>query len=108
MPKSKAPPPKAPSPKAPPRAAKPRESRKAKTTPGTNGVLAPLGLGEQLGGAAIGRTWLDTRGPALTVRSPIDGHTLATVRAASPADVQRAIEAAEEAFKSWRLIPAPN
>ena len=71
-------------------------------------MLKPLGLSDQLAGAATGRTWLNARGPALTVRSPIDGHTIATVRTATPADVQRVIDAAHEAFLSWRLVPAPK
>ena len=36
-------------------------------------MLKPLGLGDQLAGAATGRTWLNARGPALAVRSPVDG-----------------------------------
>ena len=70
--------------------------------------MKPLGLAEQLGGAATGRKWLDTRGPALNVRSPIDGHTLATVRTATVADAHRVIDAAHDAFLTWRLVPAPK
>ena len=40
--------------------------------------------GESRGGAAN----------AITVRSPIDGRTLATIKSATPADVDRAIDAA--------------
>ncbi|MFB3817963.1 MAG: aldehyde dehydrogenase family protein [Candidatus Methylomirabilales bacterium] len=39
--------------------------------------------------------------------SPIDGRVLATVRAATPADVDRAVAAAQEAFRRWRVTPAP-
>src|SRR5204862_4659293 len=39
---------------------------------------------------------------------PVDGHALATVRSASAADVRRVIDAADEAFKNWRLVPAPR
>jgi aldehyde dehydrogenase (NAD+) len=59
-------------------------------------------------GAAAGGQWLETAGPALAVRSPVDGGTLATVRTATPGDVGRVIDAAEEAFKTWRLVPAPK
>ena len=51
---------------------------------------------------------LDTRGPALSVRCPIDGSTLATIRSATPAEAERVIDAAHEAFLSWRLVPAPK
>ena len=42
------------------------------------------------------------------MRSPIDGRTLAVVNCASPADVRRVIDAAAEAFKSWRTVPSPK
>jgi aldehyde dehydrogenase (NAD+) len=56
----------------------------------------------------VGRQWLDTRGPALPVHSPIDGRVLATVRTATPGDVRRMIDASAEAFKTWRNVPAPK
>src|SRR4051812_48212996 len=72
-------------------------------------ALERLGLrAEEPSGAAAGSESIPTRGPALTVRSPIDGGTLATIRTATPADAERVIEAADEAFKSWRLVPAPK
>src|SRR5439155_7389005 len=37
-----------------------------------------------------------------------DGRTLATVTWAQPADVARAIDAAADAFTTWRLAPAPK
>ena len=94
---------------------KPRPTRGPKTPPrkppkagATNGALEHLGLTGQLAGAAAGRRWLDARGPALPVRSPIDGRTLATVRSATPAEVRRVIDAAAQAFKTWRTVPAPR
>jgi aldehyde dehydrogenase (NAD+) len=72
-------------------------------------VLERLGLiAGELRGAAAGPDALATRGPALPVRSPVDGTTLATVRTATPRDVQRVIDAADDAFKQWRLVPAPK
>ena len=47
-------------------------------------------------------------GEAITVRSPIDGRTLATIKSATPADVNRAIDAAADAFVKWREVPAPK
>src|SRR5688572_31745913 len=98
------------------KSSKPKRAAKRKTlnrraaakAPATNGALEDLGLSGALGGAAIGRHWLDARGPALPVRSPIDGRTLAVVNSASPADVRRVIDAAAEAFGSWRNVPAPK
>jgi aldehyde dehydrogenase (NAD+) len=57
---------------------------------------------------------LDTLGvhlpPAgdLTVRSPIDGSVLAQLPTASAADMQAAVGRAQEAFKAWRVVPAPK
>ena len=47
-------------------------------------------------------------GSPLTVCSPIDGQTLATIRTAQPREVQTAIDAATAAFLKWRLVPAPR
>lgn len=47
------------------------------------------------------------RGTPITVRSPIDGKTLATLPAASPDDTREAIAAAHESFLKWRTVPAP-
>ncbi len=44
----------------------------------------------------------------LTARSPITGQTIGRVRASAAADVERAIAAAEDAFRAWRKVPAPR
>jgi aldehyde dehydrogenase (NAD+) len=60
-----------------------------------------------IAGAFIGQIPLPTFGPELTVRSPIDGQALATLRCADAKDVERVIGAACDAFLKWRLVPAP-
>jgi aldehyde dehydrogenase (NAD+) len=47
------------------------------------------------------------KGNALTARSPLDGATLATLAVDSPADAERKIDCAHEAFLKWRTVPAP-
>src|SRR5437667_11606475 len=59
-------------------------------------------------GAYIGTQTIATSGPPLVVRCPVDGSTLATIKSALPADVDRAAAAAHEAFLQWRLVPAPQ
>src|SRR4051812_4982146 len=59
-------------------------------------------------GALLGSQSISTAGPHITVRSPIDGSTLATITTATADDVDRAVQAAHEAFLQWRLIPAPQ
>src|SRR5579871_71870 len=45
---------------------------------------------------------------SLTVRSPISGEAIATVREATAADVAGAVAAATAAFAKWRTVPAPR
>jgi aldehyde dehydrogenase (NAD+) len=45
---------------------------------------------------------------AITVRSPVDGSTLATVATHSVADLNAMIADGVEAFKAWRSVPAPR
>jgi aldehyde dehydrogenase (NAD+) len=63
---------------------------------------------DDVSGVAVGRSFVPAKGPSIPARSPIDGRTLATVRTASSADVDAVIAAAEQAFKGWRLVPAPR
>ena len=55
---------------------------------------------------ALGVT-LPTRGD-LSVRSPIDGSLVAELPTASVAEAHAAIARAAEAFKAWRVVPAPK
>ena len=64
------------------------------------GVDSPVGL------------WVDENpqtcsGELLRVRSPIDGRPLAEFSSATGDDVATAINAAQEAFRQWRVVPAP-
>jgi aldehyde dehydrogenase (NAD+) len=63
-------------------------------------------VGEQ-SGAATG-SWLDCSGETLTSISPIDGQPIGTVRCAGRPDYEAVIHMAAEAFKEWRMIPAPR
>ncbi len=40
--------------------------------------------------------------------SPVDGQLIAKVQASTADDYQKAMQTASEAFKSWRLVPAPK
>jgi aldehyde dehydrogenase (NAD+) len=72
-------------------------------------VLSRLNLGQSEGGAWSGREPLrSSQQQPLAIQSPIDGRTLATVNTATPADVDVVIDRASDAFKTWRLIPAPK
>lgn len=71
-------------------------------------VLKRLGGPAEPCGVAIGRQWLAGNGNELTVRSPIDGQPLVSLRMAQPADAATAVQAAAAAFNSWRIVPAPR
>lgn len=60
------------------------------------GAMVPTADGAESDGTGV---W--------TARSPIDGSSLLSMRAASAADVEAAIGAAHEAFLTWRSVPGP-
>lgn len=70
--------------------------------------LSELGLSEKNYGAAIGSQWLNTTGQEITSYSPVDGKSIGKVVLATPAEYDQVIDAAQEAFKEWRMVPAPQ
>ncbi|MBA3361695.1 MAG: aldehyde dehydrogenase family protein [Acidimicrobiia bacterium] len=58
--------------------------------------------------SAVGCDWRVTSGKPLVVKSPIDGRVLAEIATATPRDVESVIASATEAFKIWRIVPAPR
>jgi aldehyde dehydrogenase (NAD+) len=70
--------------------------------------LEELGISGSNKGAAIGGKWLDTNGQTITSFSPADGKEIAKVTLAGTGDYHTVVEAAKEAFKEWRMVPAPQ
>jgi aldehyde dehydrogenase (NAD+) len=57
----------------------------------------------------IGGKWVESQsGQTFTRNNPATGELVATFTKSAPADVDAAVAAAKEAFKSWRLYPAPK
>ena len=54
--------------------------------------------------AYIGGEWIPGDGEEIEVRSPATGELLGTVAASSPAQVDSAVQAAADAFPSWRKV----
>jgi aldehyde dehydrogenase (NAD+) len=54
----------------------------------------------------LGVTELDHSGD-LVARTPVTGGELARLRAHSPAEVADTVAAAQDAFREWRVVPAP-
>ena len=71
-------------------------------------VLSELGIKETNHGAAIGNHWLKSRGEIIESYSPVDGKLIAKVNAATEVDYEACINKAEQAFKTWRMVPAPQ
>ncbi|REE00551.1 L-piperidine-6-carboxylate dehydrogenase [Marinoscillum furvescens] len=71
------------------------------------GILKSLGVEATNPGAAIGGKWLPTTGSRITSYSPVDGSAIAEVTLADEAAYEKVVHAAEEAFKTWRMQPAP-
>ncbi len=70
-------------------------------------ILERLGIKEINSGAYCGE-WLDTKGKIIEVFSPIDDSLLAKVKSASAEDFNTIMHKSKEAFKTWRMIPAPQ
>ncbi|MBY6058545.1 aldehyde dehydrogenase family protein [Leisingera daeponensis] len=58
--------------------------------------------------AAAGLTQAELTGGSLTVTTPVDGSEIARLKTHSTAEAEAQIAAAKNAFKSWRLVPAPR
>ena len=68
-----------------------------------------LPLGGTISGVAYGGAFIpDATGAAIETRDPSTGNILARVRSAGEVECSSAIAAAHQAFKSWRLVPAPK
>ena len=75
---------------------------------GIQNILAKFNIEAENNGASTGRKWFRTRGEVINSVSPVDGTTIASVHAATEADYEAVILKAEEAFKAWRMWPAPK
>jgi len=70
-------------------------------------VLKSLGLSEINQGCSTGQKWF-SNGAVLESYSPVDGKLIGKVKGADSSDYLKVVEAASEAFKYWREIPAPK
>jgi len=75
---------------------------------GIAAVLKTLGLNETNSGACTGTQWIETKGDIIESYSPADGVLIGKIRQATEVDYENIIRKAEEAFKVWRMIPAPK
>ncbi len=75
---------------------------------GIKEVLDTLGIEAVNKGTSTGSNWLDSTGLLLESYSPVDGELIGKVYSTTPERYDEVINSSVEAFKSWRMVPAPK
>ncbi|WP_319501554.1 aldehyde dehydrogenase family protein [uncultured Draconibacterium sp.] len=70
--------------------------------------LKQVGISEVNNGVCTGTEWKTTSGAVVESFSPSDGELIASVNQATAADYHEVVEKAKDAFKVWRMVPAPK
>lgn len=70
--------------------------------------LKELGIEPLNNGVSTGVNWIKSSGEVIESFSPVDGKKIAAVTAADAVAYEEVLQKANEAFKVWRLIPAPK
>ena len=74
---------------------------------GMKEALVQLGIKPINEGTSTGMNSF-SNGAILESHSPVDGQLIASVKTSSPADYEKVLQTASEAFKIFRLMPAPQ
>ena len=72
-----------------------------------NKTLKTLGIEAENTGTSTGREWL-SGDEYISSYSPIDGKLIGKVSVTTPADYEKVMQKAQEAFVEWRNVPAPK
>jgi len=75
---------------------------------GIQHVLRELGVQPQNAAYSTGQQWGSSAADVKAIHSPADGRKIASVSMASAEDYEQVVRTAQEAFKAWRLVPAPK
>ena len=78
------------------------------TDQGIKNILTQFNIEEVNSGASTGGRWFNTRGEKIDSVSPVDGSVIASVNSATETDYEAVVLKAQEAFLSWRKVPAPK
>ena len=70
-------------------------------------LLESLGVQSVNPGACTG-SWIETRGKELVSLNPTNGEPIAAIRQAGAEDYEKVAQTAQEASRSWRMVPAPK
>ena len=71
-------------------------------------LLEILHIKEKNPGGCTGQEWLEGKGDLLQSISPIDGKVIASISQVNESEYEVIIQKSQEAFKVWRMIPAPK
>ncbi|MBS1612658.1 MAG: aldehyde dehydrogenase family protein [Bacteroidetes bacterium] len=71
-------------------------------------VLKQLGINATNVGTSTGNKWIKGKGETIKSYSPVDGKLIASVTATTPKEYETVIAAAQQAFLTWRNVPAPK
>ncbi|MBE9461153.1 aldehyde dehydrogenase family protein [Dyadobacter subterraneus] len=71
-------------------------------------ILYKLNINPNNSGVSTGLKSWNGSGEILESYSPVDGKLIAKVHSTSPEDFEEVVESASQAFKIWRLVPAPK
>ncbi|GAA0872639.1 aldehyde dehydrogenase family protein [Gangjinia marincola] len=70
-------------------------------------TLDQLGIKETNQGTSTGNTWFSSGDPITSI-SPVDGEKIASVTTTTKEDYEKVIASAQMAFKTWRVMTAPQ
>ncbi len=70
--------------------------------------LKQLGIADKNHGVSTGIEWINSNGAVIDSFSPVDGKKIGSVATADKQSYESAIAKAQEAFKTWRMWPAPK
>ncbi|GLB53072.1 aldehyde dehydrogenase [Neptunitalea chrysea] len=73
---------------------------------GISEALATLYIQETNNGTSTGNDWFGS-GESIVSSSPVDGLSIASVSTTTKEDYEKVVSKAQEAFKTWRMVPAP-
>lgn len=75
---------------------------------GIQEALQQLGIKEVNSGTSTGSKWLSNDGEVISSYSPVDGQLIGKIHATTASQYEHVVQSAAEAFKTWRLMPAPK
>ncbi|MCB0471502.1 MAG: aldehyde dehydrogenase family protein [Flavobacteriaceae bacterium] len=74
---------------------------------GISKTLEQLGIKDINNGSSTGSSWFEN-GELIASHSPVDDELIAKVKTTTKEDFDKIIQTATDAFKVWRLMPAPQ